>query len=176
MKKIVLSALLMLSLCVGAYAGYPVSAYINSSSGAGLLDTSVYVSSGSFLSISNLTYDTWTLGSYTQECNADGTDPFNNNLGYYTANGQTFLLGAMVGKIGNSPYFLVGTSYNQIANTSGNLFLGCWDYDYLDNSGWITASVSSTYNLPIGAPLPASIPVMFLSGISSLGFLKRKKA
>lgn len=174
MKKIVLTALLMLSLCVGSYASYPVSAYINSTSGPNLLDTGVYVNSGSLLSVASQVSDTWTLGvSYQEEVNADGTNALNTNLGAYTQDGQTFMLGSMVGKIGNSPYFLVGTSYNQVASASGNLFLGCWDYDFLNNSGWITASIQSTYNFPIGAPLPISIPALFLGSVVSMFFRKK---
>ena len=53
MKKIALSTLLLIGLSLGVYAGYPVSAYINSTSGLNLLDTGVYVNTGSLLSISN---------------------------------------------------------------------------------------------------------------------------
>ena len=174
MKKIVLTALLMLSLCVGSYASYPVSAYINSTAGSDLLDTGVYVNSGSLLSIASQVSDTWTLGvSYEEEVNADGTNASNTNLGAYTQDGQTFTYGSMVGRIGNSPYFLIGTSYNQVANASGNLWLGCWDCDFLDNSGWITASIQSAYNFPIGAPLPASIPALFLGSVASMFFRKK---
>ena len=174
MKKIALSTLLLIGLSLGVYAGYPVSAYINSTSGLNLLDTGVYVNAGSLLSISNQNTDTWTLGiSYQEEVNADGINALDSNIGTYTKDGQTFLLGSMVARIGNSPYFLVGTSYNQVSNKSGNLFLGCWDHDYLDNSGWITSSIQSTYTFPIGAPLPSTVPALFLGSIIPMFFRKK---
>jgi len=174
MKKFILSALLLVGLSFGAYAGYPVSAYINCSTGPGLLNTGVYVNSGDLLTISNDITDTWTFGPYNKEVNADGVNPFGLTFGSLTQNGQTFGYGTMVGRIGNNPYFLVGTSFNQVANKSGNLFLGCWDDNYSDNSGWITASVSTTYTFPFGAPLPAAAPALMLGSIAVPFFRKKK--
>lgn len=173
MKKIVLGILLLASMCVAVQASYPISAFVNAVTGAGLYDTGITLAPGSQLSITNNWYDTWTIGYYSEECDANGTDPFGSNFGTWTNAGQTFLLGSMVGRIGNNPYFLVGTSFSQTVFQSGKLFLGCWDSTYIDNSGWIMASITST--IPVGMPLPAAVPALFLGSVMSSMFVRKRK-
>jgi hypothetical protein len=174
MKKAILTGFALLSLSTALFAGYPVSAYINSSSGPELYNTGVLVNAGSYLSIQSDYNDTWSLGAYDREGNADGLgNPFGGNYGTWTQDGKTFLYGAMVGRIGSGDYFLVGSNFNQVVSETGNLYLGCWDSNYGDNSGEINATVENLNQLIVGAPLPSVIP-MFLGGLGVLGFRRKK--
>jgi hypothetical protein len=136
------------------------------------LDTGINVTAGQILTITCNPADDWSI--YTPDpaysCNANGmlvegkqyTDPVSS----YTAN-----YGAMVGKIDNGPYFLVGTSYGPTTvGLSGLLYLICWDGRYDDNSGFITADVNVV-------PIPASA-LLLGSGLMSLGLLgwRRKRS
>ena len=51
---------------------------------------------------------------------------------------------ALIGKIGiNGPYFLIGSSYNEIVTTSGRLYVGMYDPIRGDNSGSFTLNITS---------------------------------
>ena len=51
---------------------------------------------------------------------------------------------ALIGKIGiNGPYFIIGSSYNQVVTRSGRLYVGMYDSIRGDNSGSFTLNISS---------------------------------
>jgi len=52
-------------------------------------------------------------------------------------------VGALIGRISNGPWFLVGSSYSGTANASGRLFLLYNDSDSGDNSGGYTVNIST---------------------------------
>jgi hypothetical protein len=71
--------------------------------------------------------------------NADGTSAF----GDYALDwvGPSFPYGSLVGQIGDSDYFLVGTRYNSDVKQNGVLKLMYWDSNNLDNSGSLKFSI-----------------------------------
>jgi len=50
-----------------------------------------------------------------------------------------FRFGALVGRIDAGDWFLLGTRFDAIVNTSGRLFLVYWDSNNGDNFGSVTA-------------------------------------
>lgn len=119
--------------------------------------------------------DLWSAGELPRFSNANGlvgdlfatgTDESGQAVG--TLIGQNFgqlgstssfsaPYGALVGQIGNSGYFLIGTHYSGTASTSGVLSLYFWDSSSADNTGSVLASVNvsavpepSTYGLLAG--------------------------
>ena len=104
-------------------------------------DTGIQLSAGSNLLISVDPNATWSAGSdqpCTRRSNANGlTDCY----GQYSSDGLTANYGALVGKIGGGPYFVVGTNFNGRVNQAGLLRLYYWDSASIDNSGTIIARV-----------------------------------
>jgi len=68
-----------------------------------------------------------------------------------TYGSSTFPIGAFVGRIGDGPYFFVGTDFRNAAQTSDDQSLLYWDSCYDDNYGSVMATVSVT-----PTPIPAS--------------------
>lgn len=128
-------------------------------------DTGIDVTAGQILTISSGLDDTWSLGPETpssRTCNADGIPP--SYYGQFTYGGFTANYGAMVGQIDAGSFFLVGSSYGPVnLSQSGRLYLVCWDSNYSDNSGLITANVNVI-------PIPASV-LLLGSGLLGLGLL-----
>jgi hypothetical protein len=124
-----------------------VQARQNSISGGVALDTGVDVVAGQRLFLHADFSDTWSAGAADRTSNANGLrpgNPFGGNYGLYTDgfSGQSFYYGALVGRIGDGPYFLVGTDYDQPASRCGRLTLYYWDSNYADNSGSINVTVA----------------------------------
>ena len=90
--------------------------------------------------------------------------------------GQTFKSGVLVGTLGNSPFFLIGSSYDQIlASGGGELKLFHWDLRPAGGgpSGGIQVEIDPTdASTAPGIPLPATA-VLLLSGVAGLAGLRR---
>lgn len=85
--------------------------------------------------------------------------------------GEGYPVAALMGKIGDSNYFFVGSDYSNAVINSGILYLGFNDTDYGNNWGTVDADVRIS---PISAPVPE--PATFsLFGLGLLGLLRRKR-
>jgi hypothetical protein len=138
------------------------------------LDTGLYVTAGELLAISVPNRQIWSGGG-SGPSNADGLAwgrrrGSTNHARTYTYDSQTFPIGALVGRIGDGPYFLVGTDFQQVAQTSGDLSLLYWDSYYGDNYGSVMATVSET-----SVPVPSAL-ILFATGLSGLFVLKKGRA
>ena len=79
--------------------------------------------------------------------NAGGLgNPYGTSTASYRdpATGQKFNDGSLVGRIGNGPYFFVGTEYQSVVSGSGALVLVTWDNNYHNNFGTIPVTVTVT--------------------------------
>ncbi|MGA1842466.1 MAG: LamG-like jellyroll fold domain-containing protein [bacterium] len=56
--------------------------------------------------------------------------------------GILFGFGSLVGKIGNGDIFFIGTSYHEVLDSSGRLYLGYYDSDYSNNTGGFEVAVN----------------------------------
>lgn len=83
--------------------------------------------------------------------------------------GVGYPVAALLGKIGNSNYFFVGSSYSDYVSQSGNLYLGFNDTDYGNNWGTVNADVRIS---PI--PEPSSLILLGFS-LLGVGIIRRKK-
>jgi len=137
------------------------------------LDTGVYVTAGELLAISVPKGELWSGGS-TGLSNANGLSArrgrgSTNNGTTYTYDSSTFPIGALVGRIGDGPYFLVGTDSRQVAQISGDLSLLYWDSYYGDNYGSVMATVSET-----AVPIPPA-STLLIGGLIGLIVLKKRR-
>jgi hypothetical protein len=169
---VLIFAILFFSLMlVAAASAVSISVDAQTATIANPQDTGIDVTAGQVLTINSDPNDTWSLGSnspYTRTSNADGL--VNSPYGQYTSDGLTANFGAMVGRIDDGTYFVVGTNSGPITLTSsGRLYLVDWDSIYSDNSGSITANINLV-------PIPASILLLGTSfiGIALLGWRRRK--
>jgi len=71
-------------------------------------------------------------------------NPYGPDEGTYTdpTSGQTFRLGALIGRIGTGPYFLVGTTFDGTVSDDGDLRLVIWNTYDSGNAGSIIATIS----------------------------------
>ena len=151
MKKIVMVTLLLVSFFVVplAHGDEVFRVWASSDSIASPLDTDIYVTAGERLIITAPSNETWSAGSnrpYARRSNAGGLTGLGPNSGLYWGNytygSSSFPYGTLVGQIGDGPYFPIGTFYDGIAGTSGDLHLIYWDSYYRDNRGHVDAEVS----------------------------------
>ncbi len=123
---------------------FPVSGAVNS----GGLDTGLFIQAGQRVSAKTEPGDLWNVSAST---NADGLPP-NEGLG-------AFNRGALVGRIGSSPWLLLGQVSTITASASGTLYVAANDANYTGNTGFIRASFDV---------LPATTSKVWLGGV--LGF------
>lgn len=151
MKKIVMAALLLVPFLAAplAHGDEVFRVWASSDSLASPLDTDIYVSAGERFVITAPSNETWSAGSnrpYSRRSNAGGLTGLGPNSGHYWGDymygSSSFPYGTLVGQIGDGPYFPIGTFYNGIAGTSGDLHLLYWDSYYGDNRGHVDAEVS----------------------------------
>ena len=140
---------------------------------AGGLATGITLDAGDAFSVTAEARDFWSLGANdTRTVNADGDSLATGGpvFGSFTTQGQSFIFGQLVGRIGTGDFFLIGTDFDGSAANSGELFLVNWDSgNGSDNTGSITASVSLT-----AVPLPAS-GLALMGGLLGAGAMMRRK-
>ncbi|MBI5246675.1 MAG: hypothetical protein HY923_05800 [Elusimicrobia bacterium] len=123
---------------------YPVSG----ASSSGGLDTGLFVQAGQRVRALTVPGDLWDVSAST---NADGIPP-NEGLG-------AFSRGALVGRIGSSPWFLLGQTSTITAASAGTLYVAANDANYAGNTGFVRA----TFEI-----LPSTTPKTWLGGTLGL--------
>lgn len=103
------------------------------------LNTGLFLSSGDLLEISASGIWSNAPPSYNLIFGPNG-NPYENILPGYP--GAGYPVAALLGKIGNNPYFFIGSDYSNYATRSGVLYLGFNDTDYGNNWGIINADVN----------------------------------
>jgi hypothetical protein len=86
----------------------------------------------------------------------------------YSVDGATFDIGALIGEIGNGPLFKIGSSYSGSTGAGGELKLFYWDSDAFNNSGTVSAVVSSI-------PEPTNVGLLALA-LGAFALTRRRKA
>lgn len=122
-------------------ASVAVDARANSSSGGQGKDTGIDVAKRDVLIVNVDPNDDWSAGSdqpCTRKSNADG---LTKCYGPYSMSNLSANFGSLVGRIGDGPFFFIGTSYENEVTVSGRLRFYYWDSNSGDNSGFITANL-----------------------------------
>jgi hypothetical protein len=148
-----------------------IYAQTNSSSGAGAaLDTGIDLIAGNRLVSIVDPLDCWSAGPANRVSNANGLDGLSpapcqptGNYGFHSQDGESFRFGALVGRIGASDWFLLGTSFDAVVTQAGRLFLVYWDSNSSDNSGWVTARIDVN-----PTPVPAPGTLLLLGSVLAL--------
>ncbi len=160
------AALLAVSgLAAASTTDFTVSAKDNSVAGGSALDTGITLFSGESLTIT--ASGLWQNDPDTATWQS-GPDGHSNSTYTDVASNQTFDIGALIGKIGNGDYFLVGSNFTGSANAAGVLDLFYWDSDAYNNSGSVTAAVTAV-------PEPANLALMGLA-LGAFALTRRRKA
>lgn len=122
------------------------------------LNTGLFLNPGDLLQIS--ASGTWSNAplSYNLIFGPDGNPNENIANGYP---GAGYPVAALMGKIDNGNYFLIGSDYANNVSEAGILYLGFNDTDYGNNRGSVLADVSG------GNPIPEpSTILLFSSGLA----------
>src|ERR1700760_3718631 len=117
-----------------------VDARLNSLSGGTSFDTGFFLTAGESFSASANPADLWNNSGNDPafQTNADGHD-FQQD----TIDGLFDSFGALVGEIGSGPLFHVGTSFNGVADATGELKFFFFDSDADNNTGSVHVEVSA---------------------------------
>jgi hypothetical protein len=133
----------------------------NSSTGGVNLDTGLDLTVGDRLVSTVGLLDCWSAGAANRISNANGLDGLSpapcqptGDFGFHTQDGESFRFGALVGRIGGSDWFLLGTDFDAVVSATGRLFLAYWDSNSGDNFGSVTALIDVN---PTGVPTPGTL-------------------
>ncbi len=129
------------------------------------LDTGLLLNSGDFLEINAAGLWSNAPPAYNLIFGPDGNPNENIAAGYPGAGSP---VASLLGKIGSSNYFFIGSNYLNYVSQSGVLYLGFNDTDFGNNTGSIQAEI----NIVPSIPEPSSL---FLFGLSLFGFFLRTK-
>jgi hypothetical protein len=142
-----------------------VDARLNSLGGGTGFDTGLFLTDGQSFSASANPADLWDNSGTdpTYLTNADGHAFQSGSLdGLYDA------FGSLVGEIGSGPLFHVGTSFDGLANATGELKLFFFDSDADNNTGSVHVEVSAV-------PEPTNVALMALA-LGAFALTRRRKA
>jgi hypothetical protein len=165
------SAALLVFSTPAAAASFNVDAFANSTTGGTFLATGLNVAPGDILISSVAVDDCWSAGFDDRTTNANGlvgnTTNFcrpaaPTNYGLHPQFGVSLPFASLVGRIGpGGTPFVLGTSFNGVMTSSGELFLAFWDSNNFDNTGFVTAQVNVVPEpatlLLLGAGLTAAV-------------------
>jgi hypothetical protein len=189
MKRVFLAALAagaILAAGAAHAATFVVSAMGNSSTdGAGL--STIALTSGETFQVSVDPTDLWSAGPLPRWSNANGLTGnrlatgsdesgqpagtlIGQDFGLWTQNGLSAPFGTLVGEL-NGVFKVLGTNFNGVAWNTGTLNLLYWDSNNFDNSGSISAEVTSAI---AALPEPASWGLMIL-GFGMTGAMYRRR-
>jgi hypothetical protein len=169
-----------------------VDAKLNSTTGGTGADAG-FLSGGEAYSVTVPLNDLWSAGDLPRFSNANGLVtgltlfstpgddsgvlPVGTLIGsgttFHTQGNLTAPFGSLVGSFGSGDFFLIGTSFSGFAPAAGGeLFLWYFDENNGDNTGHITATV--TTDSTGGVPEPSTWAMMLL-GFAGLGFMAYRK-
>lgn len=156
-----LSALLAacaLTISSFAHAGLVSIDAKNNASDSSPVDTGVFLHQNQTFTVSVDPEALWQFSPIYGGVNANGMTGW--DLPADNPDGSTFTgqIGALVGRIGDGNFFLVGTDFSGQAGNDGVLSLMFWDSDSSNNGGSLTADVNAV-------PEPASL------GLAALGLV-----
>lgn len=183
------AALALVTLFASAAANataFAVKAFDNSSSGGTGLAT-ISLLAGQTFSVSASSNDLWSAGALPRFSDADGLTysrfataaddsgqavgtQIGSNFGLYSQSNLSAAFGTLVGQIDSGNYFVVGSTFNGVAATTGMLKLYYWDSNFSDNFGEISANVNVT-----AVPEPETYALM-LAGLAAVGFVARRRS
>jgi hypothetical protein len=155
-----------------------VSAFLNSTTGGTFVDTGIDLAATDILTSTVALNDCWSAGPADRETNANGlqgntTNPCRpvapNNYGLHNQFGVSLPFASLVGRIGlaGTP-FVLGTSYNAVAGSTGRLYLAFWDSNNFDNFGDVTATINAV-------PEPATL-LLLGAGLGAARLRRRLRA
>lgn len=167
---------------------FVVDALANSSSGGTPLST-LSLTAGEVINVSASTSDLWSAGPLPRLSDAnglvvnriaspsddsgprDGVTQITAVFPLWTQDGFTAPYASLVGRVG-SQYQLLGTSFTGSFASAGTLQLFFWDENNADNSGTITAHITTAN--PGAVPEPGTWAMMLL-GFGAVGFAARRQ-
>lgn len=186
MKRLALAGL-ALSLAMTAVtadaATVVVDAAANSSSGGAGAVTGFTFTVGDIFTVTVDGDDLWNAGSLPRWSDADGLDgpayasgtdesgqlagtQISANFGLWSQDGFSAPYGALVGKIG-ATYAFIGKSFSGPAWDTGALTLYYWDSNNVDNTQYVTATITAV-------PEPAAWALM-IAGFGLTGVSLRRR-
>ena len=186
--KLCVCAALFIPLAPLHATDFVVDALANSSSGGTPLST-LSLTAGQVINVSASTSDLWSAGPLPRLSDAnglivdriasptddsgprDGTTQITAVFPLWTQDGFSAPYASLVGRVG-SQYQLLGTSFTGSFTDAGTLQLFFWDENNADNSGTITAHITTAEGSAV--PEPATWAMM-LFGFGGIGAAMRRQ-